>query len=328
MATIRKRGRSWYVHYVENGQQVRKSLGPVSKSQAEKIRRRLELELSYGTSLITSPASPLFEHYADQYLRWYEHEYPASYPRTESIIRCHLSPWFGLMPIAAIEPTAAEEWKAERRAAGKAETATKELRVLKSMLNRAVEWEIIARNPIAKVKEPKGTDSKPPRWYTAEEMQAIYAASVEPHHRHTWQLLANAGLRRSELVQLRRNHILGGSIHVLSTEAERTKSGKWREVPLNEPAGIALQNLPGTDYVLPRVNPRSITRAFGNCLRRAGIDGSLHCLRHTYGSHLVQAGVPLRVVQQLMGHAHSATTEKYAHVGQIHLDESARKISL
>lgn len=328
MATLRKRGQSWYIHYVEDRRQIRKSLGPISKAQAEKIRKRVELELSYGTSLITAPASPRFEQYTNQYLTWYEHEYPASYDRTESIIRCHLVPWFGAIPIADIEPYAAEEWKTDRRGDAKAETVSKELRVLKAMLNRAVDWQIIDRNPIAHVKAPKATDSKPPRWYTADEMQRIYAATVEPHHQLTWQLLANTGLRRTELMQLRRKHILGGSLHILSTESERTKSGKWREVPINERAGIALEHMPGDDYIYPRVNPRSVTRAFDKCAKRADLDGSLHCLRHTYGSHLVQAGVPLRVVQQLMGHAHFSTTEKYAHLDRDHLGESANLIEL
>ena len=68
------------------------------------------------------------------------------------------------------------------------------------------------------------------------------------------------------------------------------------------------------DYVLPRVHPSSLSRAAIRDARRAGLDGSLHTLRHTYVSHLVRAGVPLRTVQLYAGHAHYSTTEGYAYL--------------
>lgn len=65
--------------------------------------------------------------------------------------------------------------------------------------------------------------------------------------------------------------------------------------------------------------PRSLTREFERCLARAKIDGSLHCLRHTFCSHLVMKGVPLRTVQLLAGHSSYAVTERYAHLAPDHL---------
>lgn len=66
--------------------------------------------------------------------------------------------------------------------------------------------------------------------------------------------------------------------------------------------------------MLPRITPPSISRAFDRSVQRAGLDGSLHTLRHTYISHLVMAGVPLRTVQIYAGHAHYTTTEGYAYL--------------
>lgn len=55
---------------------------------------------------------------------------------------------------------------------------------------------------------------------------------------------------------------------------------------------------------------------------------SLHSLRHTYISHLVMAGIPLRVVQKLTGHAHHSTTERYAHLAPNFMQDLRKKINL
>lgn len=328
MATIRRRGDTWQINYVENGRRIRKSLGKIDRASAERIRRRVDADTAYGATLLSAPGSPTLDAFAVDYMMWYEGEYPASAFRVESALKWHLCPEFGSTPISDIEPAVVERWKSARRAHAKAATVSKELRILKAMLNRAVDWNLIDRNPIAKVKEPRNIDSKPPQWYTADELTSIYNACVEAWHRSTWRLAANTGLRRAELLHLRRRDIREDRLHVLSRESERTKSGKWREVPLNEPARAAIEELPGSDYLLPTMNPRSLTRAFDHCAGRATVGGSLHCLRHTYGAHMVMAGVGLRTLQKLMGHAHFSTTEKYAHLAPDHLAGTANKIAL
>lgn len=328
MASISQRGDSWYIHYIDDGRRIRKSLGKITQAQAEKVRRRIELELAHGAQLLMPRQGPLLQQFAPEYVDWYASEHPSSYKRVAQIIESHLIKEFGLMPMDAIEPRQVEAWKAKRKQAkAKPETIIKELRTLKAMLNRAVDWEVIDRNPIARVKEPKNVDSKPPRWYTTDDMRALYEAS--PHHAPIWQLMANTGLRRGEALNLREDHRKPDRLVIVSEDGARTKSGKWREIPLNGAAIDALDNLAlENGYYLPRVNPVSLTRAFGNCARRAKIGGNLHCLRHTYCSHLVMAGVPLRTVQMLAGHAHFSTTEKYAHLAPEHLADSAHKISL
>jgi len=94
------------------------------------------------------------------------------------------------------------------------------------------------------------------------------------------------------------------------------------------------RNIPVLDWAgkkvfrLPRMAPGSLSRAFDRALERAGLDGSLHCLRHTFCAHLVMAGVPLRTVQLLAGHAHFSTTEKYAHLAPGHLQDAVRGLVL
>lgn len=88
----------------------------------------------------------------------------------------------------------------------------------------------------------------------------------------------------------------------------RTKSGKWREVPLNRYAKWALRHLPDP---LVTVHKDTVSDWFAKDAAKAQIGGHLHRLRHTLCAHMVISSVPLRRVQLLAGHANYATTEKY-----------------
>ena len=324
MATIYQRGRAWYLNWSEGGRQHRKSLGAVSRAEARKAKAIKEAELVAHIRIFSY--APLFTDYAQEYLEWYEYEHPASYPRTEQIIRCHLTPAFEHCALDQLDARLVETYKSRRlQSTAKAETVAKEIRTLKAMLNRAVEWGVIDVNPCPHVKAPKAVDSKPPRFYTADELQRLYQTSG----RWIWQLMANTGLRRSEALMLRREWDMGDRLRILSSADARTKSGKWREVPVSPGARAALDHLQGEKgYILPRMHPRSLSRKFETALRHADLDGNLHCLRHTFCSHLVMRGVPLRTVQVLAGHSTFAVTEKYAHLAPDHLSDALAGLDL
>jgi integrase len=249
-------------------------------------------------------------------LRWYEHEYPSSYTRTKQIVEQHLLPHFKDHYLDQLAPRLVETWKVDRLEKVKAATVSKELRCFKAMLNRALDWEIIKRHPFARVKAPRQLDDKPISFYSIDEMEAIYR--IDPNNRFIWQLMANTGIRRSEALNAKREHVRKGRIRIVSTEDARTKSGKWREVPLSPAANEAILRL-GHEYLLPRVYPQSLSRAFKRAAMRADLDGSIHWLRHTFCSHLVMSGVPIKTVQELAGHASINTTMKYAHLAPDYL---------
>jgi integrase len=324
MATIYWRGRCASLNWVEAGERRRESLGAVTPAEAEAALTGLGRRLAGRDQ---SAAGPVFGEWAHDYALWHRDEYPDSYPRVEQILRCYLIPYFGLMPIGGITRQEVEGYKHGRLGGAAAGTITKELRTLQACLNKAVDWEIIPVNRARGVRPPKDLASRPPRWYTREELAAIYAADTL--HAHIWRLLANTGLRRGEAQQLRRGDVGADAIRVVSAPGARTKSAKWRLVPITAGARIALQGLAREgDLVIPKVTPYSLTRAFARTVGRVGLDGNLHCLRHTYGSHLVMAGVPLRTVQVLMGHSTILVTERYAHLAPGHLQEATRGLSL
>ena len=141
------------------------------------------------------------------------------------------------------------------------------------------------------------------------------------------ETIYSCGLRVSELSGLRVCDIdfAEQSVRVLG------KGKKERQVPVGEPALIAIQNYwnvllhPPTGqqpvFLARRVgtepvSPRTLQLRLKKYLAAAGLDPALtpHKLRHSYATHLLDAGADLRSVQELLGHAHLITTQAYTHV--------------
>lgn len=334
MATIkwrkykRKSGettRAAYLNWSERGKQCRKSLGQITEDEAEDFRLAKEFELRTGNQVISFAL--LIGDFAEDYINWRASEFPDSQFRVEQIIRDHLLPAFQYVALDALQPRQVEQYKADRLQVVSEGTVAKEVRTLKAMINKAVEWRMIGFNPVSTVKPPRVRNSRPIHWYSMEELQTLYTRSGD--RREIWQFMANTGIRRGEAQQLMVEHDRGESILIESTSEARTKSRRWREIPLSVNAREALDTLierSRTDYVLPVMTPHSLTRAFSR--DRGTLDGSLHSLRHTFGSHLAIKGTPVRVLQELMGHASIKTTEKYLHVAQSHLSEAINGFSL
>jgi len=143
------------------------------------------------------------------------------------------------------------------------------------------------------------------------------------------ELLYSTGMRLAECAGLKESQldVLAGVARVLG------KGRKERLCPLGNPALRALRTalekrdglgLPGRPRDLPlfvgktggRLTPRSIERMMKTHLVAAGLnpDFSPHALRHSFATHLLDAGADLRSVQELLGHASLSTTQLYTHV--------------
>lgn len=261
------------------------------------------------------------------YLDWHACEYPDSHAYIRYILT-EVFAWLHPRAPDAITPLELEHWKRTRLGQVRRSTVDKELRTLAALFNAGLRWGLIDTNPVRAVRRPREHQG-PPRWYTAAELERLYrAASAE--HVAWWRFLANTGLRLSEALQLRCTDVQHGVIHVVSREGARTKSKRWRQVPLSPGAQVALETIlrPGAEYVFPRMHPKSLSRAFRRDARRAGLTGTLHALRHTFASHLASNGVPLREIQLLLGHATLRTTEIYAHLAPERLKAAVRGLEL
>ncbi|HSY09431.1 MAG TPA: tyrosine-type recombinase/integrase, partial [Candidatus Dormibacteraeota bacterium] len=141
------------------------------------------------------------------------------------------------------------------------------------------------------------------------------------------ETIYSCGLRVSELCGLRVDDIdwSGQIVRV------RGKGKKERLVPIGKPALMAIQDYWNTFKQPPSgaspiffaetkkpapLQPVQLARRLKQFLVIAGLDPGLtpHKLRHSYATHLLDAGADLRSVQELLGHAHLVTTQVYTHV--------------
>ncbi|WP_299590344.1 site-specific integrase [uncultured Tateyamaria sp.] len=158
-----------------------------------------------------------------------------------------------------------------------------------------------------------------------EEVSAVLASAPGPglKYRAALGIGYGAGLRASEVTNLKVRDIDSDRmlIHV-----ERGKGGKDRDVMLAPSLLELLRDywrearpqgwlFPGQSRVEP-MSPRSLNRAFNSAKRMAGIKkpATLHSLRHSFATHLLEADTDVRVIQVLLGHAKLTTTARYTHV--------------
>ncbi|MBF0592624.1 MAG: site-specific integrase [Nitrospirae bacterium] len=135
-------------------------------------------------------------------------------------------------------------------------------------------------------------------------------------------LYIHTGARRSEIQSLQWSDIQGDGVVF-----GKTKTYKSRKVPISEGLrNIILEHGRGVGKIF-NLTPDRISHAMKTYLKKAGMGSfRLHDLRHTFASLLVQTGVGLRTVQELLGHTSYSTTLIYAHLSQQHLQNAIAKI--
>ena len=178
-----------------------------------------------------------------------------------------------------------------------------------------------------------------PTVLSIEEVAEVIAAAPGPglKYRAALSISYGAGLRASEVCSLKVSDIDSDRmlIHVddpsrdIATQypaGQRDKGGKDRKVMLSpdlldllrdywreaQPAGWLF---PGK----PKINPisaRQLSRAFNSAKHVVGISkpATLHTLRHSFATHLLEANIDIRIIQVLLGHAKLSTTARYTHV--------------
>lgn len=167
-------------------------------------------------------------------------------------------------------------------------------------------------------------------WHAANKEDALGQLPDLQWLKDTVQIAVATGLRRGELLNLRWEDVdlQQRQIHVRNREGFRTKDGAERVVPVRGPALDVLRRLHAqsgdldgpviTDRDGKPVKPGRVTTRFKDMVRGAKLKGrerlNFHSLRHTCGAWLASKGVSERIIQEVLGHASSSTTEIYSHI--------------
>lgn len=165
-----------------------------------------------------------------------------------------------------------------------------------------------------------------PSVFSEEEVLALLESTSNLKHRLLLTLAYSSGLRVSEVVSLRKRDldVSRKMIHIRQAKGGKDRYSLLSEsvVELMQPY---LQSYVALDFLFPGGNgdhgthltERSAQYIFERAKRKAGIEkkASIHTLRHSFATHLLENGTDLRHIQELLGHASLRTTEIYTHVG-------------
>ena len=171
-------------------------------------------------------------------------------------------------------------------------------------------------NPMAKVGTPRMPEREPRPTSDADVVKLLQTRMWSSTRRMILLALL-AGLRAHEIAQVRGEDIDFAARLIWV----KGKGRKLKSVPLHPILAEVASEMPAAGWWFPmrgheseHVLSKSVSDIVGRTMRRAGIRGTLHCLRHWYASTMLDEGVDIRVVQEMLRHKSLATTQIYTKV--------------
>jgi integrase len=297
-----------------------------SRRAAEKLEHEIREELLRAQDSTKAPELPTLAEFAERFMTTYAttNNKPSEIESKRSILRVHLVPELGELRLNRIGPPEIEAYKAKKLANKLArKTVNNHLTVLRKLLSTAVEWRLLPSVP-----QVKWFKTLPPEFdfLTFEEAHRLIAGA-DDEWRTMITVALRTGLRLGELLALRWTDVDLGTGRIVVRRAVARgvigtpKNGRTREVPLSKQALETLKSharrgelvfcAPAGEMLTKGATKWPLYRACKRAgLRRIG----WHVARHTFASHLIMRGVPIRTVQELLGHSTIEMTTRYAHL--------------
>ncbi len=316
-----KKGNRWYIDYSSRGRRTREAVKNATCRAEALLALKKKVTESFDSQYATTrrPEIMSFIALAEKYLEDYAKPKKRSWKTDKAYIEANMKPFFGDMLITAIGPLDGERYIKSRLQSGVSQiTVNRCFQILRRMLNLAVDWGFLASNPFQKIRLFSEKENQKERILMLDEEEKLLFACSE-HLRPVVILALNTGLRRGEILALKWACV---DFNAGVLKVERSKGGKPRFVDINSVLADLLKPLrnahPEAEYVF--VNAKTgrpfveIGKAFRNACRRAKIKGfRFHDLRHTFASRLIEAGVDIITVRDLLGHSSVKLTERYTH---------------
>ena len=266
----------------------------------------------------------------ERFLRYLAVERGAS-PHTLRGYRADLADCAGFLAarrlgtLAEADARTLRAWLADLHARGLARTSVaRRLAALRSFYRFLIRRGDLRANPAREVRTPK-LPKRLPGYLPIDESEALLRVRPAPaataaRDRAVLEVLYATGVRVAELAGLDVEDVdlREGAVRVLG------KGSKERIVPMGRPAVEALRAYLDGRATGPlfrndrggRLTVRTLHRVVRGRARAAGLSRTVspHTLRHTFATHLLDAGADLRLIQELLGHARLGTTQRYTHV--------------
>jgi len=337
MGTVRKRGKKWYIDFIDASGKRRRKVAGTTKKQAERILAELETRKYYEKESI-----PVLDKISVEELweRFISMKRKRVRPRTMETWKPRLNFWkekhlqksknFSLLP-----PLIIDKIVDELSDKYSAKTVNDYVNVLQQIYRYAKDLNLLQQNPAEKIKRLKESPEKLPRFLSKKEVSGILKHSND-FYKNLFQFFLYTGMRRDEVRFLEWSEIdlKNKIIRLGNKENFTTKSGKSRNIPMHPIVEKILKKRP-QDTTLVFESPEGGEFGRGTwrtvllqAAKRANVkDVTLHTFRHTFASWLVMEGVDLNTVRELLGHSDIKTTMKYAHLAPEHVKRAVERLS-
>jgi integrase len=356
--------RSYYAHFGRNRRVVIGNPEALTPEEARERCKKVLGNIAHGNhplhGIHGSDGMTFGIFIADAYTTWINASRPRTAANTLEKLHRNFRTWYP-EPLTTITVERIESWKARRLSEGRSpSTVLRDLFALSSVLRRAVKEGELAENPVRRVDKPRIDrrgkvrfldDTEESRLRTALEArdqrmkrdrEAANAQRLrlgEPlltplphfgdHLTPAVLITMNTGLRRGELLKLPWASV-DFNRRLLTVEGRNAKSRQTRHVPLNDEAAHVLHRWREQSGGKGRVFEiaTGFKTSWAKLLRRAGITRfRWHDLRHHFASRLVQRGVPLNTVRDLLGHSTVQMSLRYAHLAPDQRRQAVAKLN-
>lgn len=316
------RANRWYVEFSHGGKRIRRlARGAETKTEAKAFLREIERQIDRGDYIPKKKKEILFELWADKFFEWSKLN-KRSWKRDKIFMR-HLKSFFKGKLLQGISPMLIEDYKKKRKADVSGATVNRELSCLKHMLNKAIDEGILMKNPVKKVRFFH-EDNTIERILLPDEKERLISKS-EGYIKAVIIIALNTGMRRGEILNLDWSQIDFTNRYI---KVEKTKSGKARTIPTNSLVLNTLRQLEQKkdhyEYIFwnskSNKPTQDVRKVFKKSCEAAGIkDLRFHDLRHNFASSLVENGVDIVTVSELLGHSNiNLTAKRYSHPSPLH----------
>lgn len=183
--------------------------------------------------------------------------------------------------------------------------------------------EVLKKDPFENIRTPK-PEKKLPTVLTKEEIKRLIQNVTNPKHRLLIEFMYSSGLRVSECVNLKIEDIdLNEGVGIVRSG----KGKKDRTIILSKRLIEELKNYlanrnDNNPYIFnikdTHISVRQAQKVVTEAAKKAGIKKRVFChaLRSSFATHLLDAGVDIRIIQELLGHSNLATTQRYTKVSK------------